>query len=111
MRLGRDTDECVTVAGIATHCSLREDVCLSEGAIIKDLLRFVIVTSRGEIEGTSVTVDSVHKFVEWLCARLAQQLGHIYYCCSYVVVPKGSITRISPTLSPLQLRSYQHRPM
>lgn len=76
--MGRDTDECVTVAGIATHCSLREDVCLSEGAIIKDLLRFVIVTSRGVTEGRSVTVGSLHEFAESLCARLAQKLGHIY---------------------------------
>lgn len=53
-------------------------MCLSGVAIIKDLLRFVIVTSRGEIEGTSVTVGSMHEFMEWLCARLVQKLGHIY---------------------------------
>lgn len=70
MRLGRDTDECVTVAGIAIHCSLREDMCLSAVAVIKDLLRFVLVTSRGEIEARSVTVDSINEFADWLLASL-----------------------------------------
>lgn len=71
-------DTAVDASYIIEARSLREGLPPLDLATIKDFLRFIVATSRGNIddEQKKVTVDSMNTFAEWFFAGFARITGN-----------------------------------